>query len=189
MAVFGSHAGRSRVVELVNHSLTARPPQRGVEVLACHREIEPINTLIDQRIETLRHYHAKDFGELRTMLPAAEQGPSDVARAAVVVIDGDSLTGVASATSTYNDGPASTGISDRSASTLDRVLRCGRSLDIHTVLSVAQIHDLAPTVAVAQFSSIVEVHEDGRRAWWRRVNMPTSVELELPAKGTGGTPP
>lgn len=189
MAVIGSsHAGRSKVVELVSHSLASRPPHRGVEVLTVQREFAPINTLIDQRIETLRRYQAKDFSELRRRLTDAERSLSDIVKAAVVVIDGDSLADdVASSASTHK-GSASRSVSNGSVSALDRILRCGRSLDVHTVLNVGQIHDLAPAVALEHCSSVVEVHDDGARATLRGIDRPDGVELVLPAQGTGGTP-
>jgi len=54
-------------------------------------------------------------------------------------------------------------------------------LDLHIVLSAAQIHDLAPAIAVERFYSIVEVHDDGARATWRSVNSPAHVGVVLPA--------
>lgn len=187
MAVIGpSRIGRRRVIELMVDSLAARPPRRGVEVLTVQGgDAGRINNLIEERRHAVNHAGARDFRELRRVQDARSGDPTEAAPAVVVVVDGDHLIDGLAPVET-REGYVSRARAEETLSALDGLLRCGRALDIHTVLSVREI-EANPWlgIALANISSIVDVDDSGSAANWRDVGAGRApVEVALPAKAT-----
>lgn len=191
VAVVGSSTvGRSRVIDLMTNSLAERPPHRGVEVLATLRgEIEHIDSLIDERIHFLAQCGVRDFAELHRNNSAGDRRDlGDNGRAVVVVVDGDDLIDGSSTVET-RETDATRPADEKALTALNRLLRLGRSLDIHTVLNVRQI-EANPWLATAAgcISSIVEVDESGTAATWRSEGVRSApVDVVLPVKDAEGS--
>ena len=174
MAVIGSSTvGRSRVIDLMTTSLAERPPHRGVEVLAARGRIGRINSLIDERSRFLEQCGVRDFAELHSRNSAGESRDlGDDGRAVVVIVDGDDVIDGFAPVET-KEGYATRAGAEEAFAALNRMLRQGRSLDIHTVLNVRQI-EANPWLGTAAgcISSIVEVDDRGTAATWRSVSVP-----------------
>lgn len=186
IAVTGSsEIGRRRVVELMTDSLAARPPRRGVEVLTTHGDFGRINELIDERTRQLQQCAARDFTELRRRIVTDPDGAGGTAHALVVVVDGEYLIERFGSDDAANDDAdnhrqSGSDVAEASLSALDRLLRCGRSLDIHTVLDVRAL-TWRRTSLSGLVSSVVEVDDSGTAAAWRTLGVRgASVDLVLP---------
>lgn len=189
IAVIGpSEVGRRRVVELMIDSLSARPPRRGVKVLTMRGDISGTNRLIEERTRQLQHCGVRDFAELRRRTATEGSDLGDGGHAVVVVVDGDHLMESFVPVATRETDAMRPG--DQEALTaLNRLLRQGRSLDIHTVLNVRQIEG-NPCLATAAgcISSIVEVDESGTAATWRSEGVRSApVDVVLPVKDAEGS--
>ena len=68
---------------------------------------------------------------------------------------------------------------------LNRLLRQGRSLDLHAVLNVRQMEGPWLSALSGLMSSILEVNADGMSATWR-THGGSPVDVVLPAKVAGG---
>lgn len=178
LAVVGaSQARRYRAVELMIEALAVRPPGRGVQVITLmgteldqDQAVARITKLMKSRVETLKHAGARDFAALRRR--AADLRHSDRNEpvrpdqgAVVVAVDGDAM-----------DSPAA-------LDAMERMLRVGRSLDIHTVLTAQRLDQPRLAGCAGQVSGVLIVHDDGMAASWRAGS---TVEVALPACGTGG---
>ncbi|MFW0154383.1 hypothetical protein ACNUDN_31990 (plasmid) [Mycobacterium sp. smrl_JER01] len=189
MAVVGSSTvGRSRVIDLMTKSLAERPPHRGVEVLATVRGgIGGISSLIDERISFLKHCGVRDFAELHRKNSAGDRRDlGDDGRAVVVIVDGDDVRDGLSPVE-ERETAATRPADEEAVTALNRLLRQGRSLDIHTVLNVRQI-EADPWLATAAgcISSIVEVDDRGMSATSRSVTVPrTPIDVVLAVNSEG----
>lgn len=177
LAVVGaSQARRCRAVELMTESMSVRPPERGVQVITLmgtdidqHQAVARITKLIESRVETLKRAGAREFAELRRAADLRHSDRDEPVRpdqgAVVVAVDGDAM-----------DSPAA-------LDAMERMLRVGRSLDIHTVLAAQRLDQPRLAGCAGQVSGVLIVHDDGMAASWRAGS---TVEVALPACGTGG---
>ncbi|WP_125939779.1 MULTISPECIES: hypothetical protein [Mycobacteriaceae] len=186
MAVIGaSRFGRCRAIELMVESMAARPPRRGVEVLTTQGEVGQVNHMIEERTRTLLQYGARDFAELRRPGAGGQRDLGEDDPAVVVVVDiDDHLIGGFPPVPTREGYVAPAGF-EETVSMLNRLLRQGRSLDLHAVLNVRQMEGPWLSALSGLMSSILEVNADGMSATWR-THGGSPVDVVLPAKVAGG---
>lgn len=135
VAVIGaSRFGRCRAIELMVESMAARPPRRGVEVLTTQGEVGQVNHLIEERTRTLSQAGARDFAELRTPRTGEQRDLGQTVPAVVVVVDIDDQLIDGFPPVLTREGYVARTESEETVSMLNRLLRQGRSLDLHTVL-------------------------------------------------------
>lgn len=186
IAVIGtSEVGRRSVVDLMIDSMSARPPQRGVEVLTTRGDISGTDHLIEERTRQLQQCGVRDFAELRRRSATEQSDPGDRSHAVVVVVDGDRLMEEFVPVAT-REGRVTRAGADESLSALARLLRRGRCLDVHTVLNVRQLSGPWLTSLSGLMSSVVEVDESGTAATWRNVGVRSApVDVVLPMNNEG----
>lgn len=143
VAVIGaSRFGRCRAVELMVESLAARPPRRGVEVLTTQGEVGQVNHLIEERARTLLQAGARDFAELHRPRAGEQRDLGENVPAVVVVVDIDDHLIDGFPPVLTREGYVARAESEETVSMLNRLLRQGRSLDLHAVLNVRQMEGL-----------------------------------------------
>ena len=169
-------------------SMSARPPQRGVEVLTTRGDISGTDHLIEERTRQLQQCGVRDFAELRRRSATEQSDPGDHNHAVVVVVDGDRLMEEFVPVATREGRVTRAG--SRRVIVRTGPLAAARSLPGRShVLNVRQLSGPWLTSLSGLMSSVVEVDESGTAATWRNVGVRSApVDVVLPMNNEGKQP-